>query len=144
MATSDAYGVLIGLGVFVLLVLMPQPVGSATLGLLFAVHYGMRAILTWRRTKLRKVAASLTLVAALSALVTIGAAGGYSLSTIPTPWAWFMTLLGGFALFLLLAESVQERAQWEEYRRKTGRGTLWTILSGRDIPDLRSRPVGNV
>ena len=135
MSGNVAYGLIVGATIGVFLQLVPQPLGSAMLGLLFAVHFGSRAFLTWRRTRLARATLALAIGAGLSLIAVLAAASGHTPSATPAPWPWIL-LLAAFAGFLMFAESILSEDRWDQYRRGTERGRLVDILLGRDIPNL--------
>ncbi len=138
MPGTDAYALLTGLTSFVLLVIAPQPVGAGLLGLLFAGHFGFRAVLLWQRTSLTRMAAAFGSVAAFFALLLVSALCGYRVSDIPTMWFGMMASLLVLGVFLVAVESIANRSFWEQHVQRMQRSGLGDILLGRDIRGVRS------
>jgi len=134
----NAYGLVFGAAVWVCLGLAPQPFGTGMFGAIYGLHFGWRAVMTWRRAKFGRAAGSLAIVAGLCLLLALAATRGYQLSTLPGPWHWFMGALFAFALFLRLAAATLDRERWARYSRAGEAAGFWETVTGRDILDVRA------
>jgi hypothetical protein len=105
---------------------------------LLAVQLSWGAVTVWRRTGLPFATAALVSGAISSSCLVVLAALGHPFPDVP-PASWVL-LAGGMAtgpLFLFI-ESRVNRARWHQWARHLERGTVWDIMRGRHIPDLRN------
>ena len=139
MVGSLMYGCVLGLGFFLATTIAPQPAGSG-IWCSVLIQLGIGARLCWRRTGLPFITAAMAVAAANSALLATLAAAGRIYPEIPVAW-WPLVGAGMVASpSLALVESRVNRARWNQWRVSTQRCSLWDILRGRHIPNLRHSP----
>jgi hypothetical protein len=131
------YGALIGVASFVFTKLLPQPIGSVILWAFFCAQLSWGAAICWRRTGLPFVSAAMVTSAIMSRCLAVLAAMGHPFPTWP-PESWVL-YAGGAALgpLFLFIESRVNRAKWEQWAHHMERQTVWDIVIGRHIPELR-------
>ncbi|BCS33242.1 hypothetical protein TBR22_A24690 [Luteitalea sp. TBR-22] len=137
MIGSLMYGCVIGLGFFLATKVAPQPTGSVIWWSALTIQLGIGARLCWRRTGLPFVTAAMAIAAASCALLATLAAAGMVYPDLPAAW-W--PLIGASMVAspsLALVESRVNRAKWDRWRVSSQRCSLWDILRGRHIPNLR-------
>lgn len=134
---SGLYGALLGAVMFVLTTFAPQPSGAIIVWSLICVQLTWSALTCWRRTGLPFATAAMINGAVVSAGVVAVAFMGQPFPNLaPASWVFFG---GGAAIgpvFLLIESRVNE-PKWQEWRRQAEHQTLWHILTGRHIPELR-------
>ena len=134
---AGLYGGLIGIAFFVFTTLLPQPIGAVMLWAFFSVQLSCGAVICWRRTGLPFVSAALITGAIMSTCLGTLAALGHPYPEWPLEsWVLFAggTVLGPLFLFI---ESRVNRVKWRQWSHHMERQTVWDILTGRHIPELR-------
>lgn len=140
MVGSAMYGCVLALGFFLATKIAPQPAGSVLWWGVLTIQLGIAARLCWRRTALPFVTAAMTIAAAGCALLATLAAAGMVYPDLPAAW-WPLVGAGMVASpTLVLVESRVSRARWDRWRVSMQRCSLWDILRGRHIPNLRQPP----
>lgn len=137
MIGSVMYGSVLGLAFFLATKVAPQPTGSVFWWSVLTIQLGIAARLCWQRTGLPFVTAAMAIAAAGCTLLATLAAAGMGYPDIPAAW-W--PLVGASMVAsptLLLVESRVNRARWDQWRVSMQRCSLWDMLRGRHIPNLR-------
>jgi hypothetical protein len=134
-------GVIYGLFIAAVILLVekftPQPLGSAILWVAFAVQLAWAALLTWRRTGLPFASAAMLISAAGMMMFAVL---GVSVRVVPSMSTGAAMALGALIVtgpLCLLAESRVHPKEWAEWKGHMEQATLWEMLTGRHIPDLR-------
>jgi hypothetical protein len=136
MLGSAMYGLLLGLGFFLLARLAPQPAGSLVWWLLVAGQLAWVASITWRRTKLPFITGAMLIGAAGATLVFCATLSGHEFPWLPIRWAvpvYGLMVAGPLCLFI---ESRANRGDWLLWKKHMEHKTALDILLGRHIPDL--------
>jgi hypothetical protein len=133
---SVIYGVLLGLGFFLLTRLAPQPAGSLAWWLLVAVQLSWAASITWRRTKLPFATGAMLAGAAGATLIFCAILSGHEFHRLPIRWAVPVYGLMVAIPLCLLIESRAHHANWLLWKKHMEHKTALDILLGRHIPDL--------
>jgi hypothetical protein len=137
MATAALYGLLLGVTIQVFTKTFPQPLGSITLWTLLTMQLTWGAVICWRRTGLPYATAAMAVGAVICSYLAILAATGRVLPHLSTPW-WIplaVSFVSSPILFFL--ESRRNPAKWKAWGAYMERTTLWDMLRGRHIPQLR-------
>jgi hypothetical protein len=133
------YGILIGTAFVALTRLAPQPNGSVVYWAFFTLQLSWGAVTCWRRTGLQCASAAMAVGGVISASLAALAATGRVFPDVP-PAAWL--LLGSGVVVvpgLLWLESRVNPVKWRRWARyMQQRNSLWDILTGRHIPQLRN------
>jgi len=130
------YGLLLSVPLMVLLILMPQPLGTVIAFGLISVQLAAGAVLVWSRTGLKYATASMLTGAAGSALTAYQFATGVGLFALSVASAAALALLVGSVVLF----SLEERAnpdKWQAWRAFMANKSVTDILRGRHIPHLR-------
>ena len=131
------YGMFWGIAFQVFTRLLPQPVGSLILWSVISVQLSWGAVTWWRRTGLPfTTAACVTGAVASLCLVVLAALGHPYPQLSPESWVLFAGLSGIGPLFLWI-ESRVNREKWRQCARHMRHKSVWDVLAGRHIPDLR-------
>jgi len=112
------YGVLFGIAFFVFGRLVPQPMGAVILWSAIAIQLSLGAGICWRRTGLPFASVAMFHGSVMSVCLVVLALMGQP----------FPNLAPG---------SRVNRVKWAEWGRYMEHKSVWDILTGRHIPDLR-------
>jgi hypothetical protein len=131
------YGVLFGIAFFVFGRLVPQPMGAVILWSAIAIQLSLGAGICWRRTGLPFASVAMFHGSVMSVCLVVLALMGQPFPNLaPGSWVFFAGgALVGPVLFLV--ESRVNRVKWAEWGRYMEHKSVWDILTGRHIPDLR-------
>ena len=134
---AGLYGGIIGIAFLLFTTLVPQPTGSVILWTFFSVQLSWGALTCWRRTGLPFASAALVTGAVLSTCLLILAVIGRPYPTWPPES--FVLFAGGVVLgpLFLFIESRVNRAKWKQWAHHMERQSVWDIVIGRHIPQLR-------
>jgi hypothetical protein len=134
---SGLYGVLLGIVLYVLTALAPQPAGAIIFWSLICIQLSWGALTCWRRTGLPFASAAMVNGSVMSAGIVILALMGQPFPDLaPASWVLFGCGAAMGPLFLLI-ESRVNREKWREWARHMEHQTPWHIVTGRHIPNLR-------
>jgi hypothetical protein len=137
MVGSVMYGCVLALAFFLATKIAPQPSGSVLWWSVLTIQLGIAARLCWRRTRLPFATAAMAIAAASCALLATLAAAGMVYPDLPAAWWPVVGASMVASPTLLLVESRVNRARWNRWRASSQRCSLWDILRGRHIPNLR-------
>ena len=126
MVGSLMYGCVLAIGFFLATKIAPQPAGSVLWWSVLTIQLGIAARLCLRRTGLP-----------FCALLATLAAAGMVYPDLPAAWWPVVGASMVASPTLLLVESRVNRARWNRWRASSQRCSLWDILRGRHIPNLR-------
>ena len=121
----------------VLIKITPQPAGAILFWSFICIQLAWVALTCWRRTGLPFATAAMINGSVVSAgLVVVALLGQPFPNLAPASWVLFS---GGAVTgpLLLFIESRVNREKWQEWGRQMEHKTLWHVLTGRHIPDLR-------
>ena len=131
------YGLLLGLAFFVFTHLAPQPAGAITLFGLFTLQLSWAAVIYWRRTGLPFATAAMVNGAVMSLCVVVLAAIGHPFPDM-APESWVFFVGGGITGTLLMRiESQVNHTKCKELARFMEHKSVWDIVTGRHIPQIR-------
>jgi hypothetical protein len=132
------YGLIIVAALFVFTRLMPQPVGSVIYWGLLTVQLSWGAMTCWRRTGLPFATAALVSSAVMSVCLVVLAALSHPFPDL-LPESW-VPLGGGMAIgpIFLVIESRVNRAKWKLWAQHMEHKSVWDIVTGRHIPQVRN------
>jgi hypothetical protein len=99
----------------------------------------MGAVVCWRRTALPYATAAMAEGAMISALFAILGANGHVFPNIPAAYGVVVAIGLAAGPLLLWGESKKNPERWGAWKNHMERLTLWDILRGRHIPELRDR-----
>jgi len=134
---SMQYGALLGVVIVVLTKLAPQPAGAIILWSLFCIQLAWGALICWRRTGLPFATAAMINGSVMSAgLVVLALIGQPFPNLAQASWVLFGCGAAVGPLFLLIESRVNPE-KWRDWKRHMETKTVWHILTGRHIPDLR-------
>jgi hypothetical protein len=140
MSAAAQFGLLLGVAIVAVSEVAPQPVGWVVFCTVWAMAGTWSAVICWRRTGLPYATASMVEGAFTMALLAVLAATGRVLPGVAPPIGWFivhaLSVVAG--TLLLWVESKKNPERWRAWRDYVERVTLWDVLRGRHIPDLRS------
>ena len=134
---AGLYGGLIGVASIVFTTVVPQPIGSAILWAFFSLQLSWGAAICWRRTGLPFVTAALITGAIMSTCLVVLASVGHPFPEWPLEsWVLFGSgaVLGPLFFFI---ESRVNRVKCRRWAHHMERQTVWDIVTGRHIPELR-------
>jgi hypothetical protein len=137
MMTGASFGLFIGVSSLVFMKLVPQPAGTIIWFGFWSVQLSWRAVQFWRRTGLPFMTAAMVQGAVVSLCLALLAATGHPFQQMSAE-SW--VLFAGTGVSMLLLNHIESRVhkskvkQCAEYAEHT---TVWDILTGRHIPQLR-------
>ena len=138
MKAAMLYGLMLGIAFPLLTAVAPQPGGSILMWGAIAIQLAWGAVLTQARMGLFFSSLAMALGSALSIMVVALYATGYDLFTFPMPWAayyWLGVIVVAITLHLDMFLHPAKREAWRRHMEKV---SVWDMLRGRHIPDLRS------
>jgi len=125
-------------GAFVVFVsLAPQPIGSVFFWTITCVRLSWGAVTCWRRTGLAFATAAMVQGALTSVCLAVLAAMGHPFPNLAPD---SLVLFAGAVItgpLLLMIESRVNKAKMQQWSAHMEHGSVWDIVSGRDIPRLR-------
>ena len=131
------YGGLLGVVMFVLTTFVSQPAAAITFWSLICVQLAWGALTCWNRTGLPFATAAMINGSVVSAgLVVVAVIGQPFPNLAPASWVLFGCGAAIGPSFLVIESRVNQQ-KWQEWRRQMEHKTLWHVLTGRHIPDLR-------
>jgi hypothetical protein len=132
-----SYGLFVGFTSFVFTKLLPQPAGSIILFGFWSLQLSSGAVTYWRRTGLPFMTAAMVHGAVMSLCLAVLAAIGRPFHDM-TMQSW--VLFVGAAISGMLLTHIESRINTSRVKQCTefleGK-TVWDILIGRHIPQLR-------
>jgi hypothetical protein len=135
------YGVLLLVMFEVFTKRLPQPTGSIIMFGLFTAQFIWLSMISWRRMGLPYATASMAIVAAIFAGLTVLAATGQGYPNLPFGFLVAGALALGSCFVFFWLESKKNPRKWQAWRDHQKRTTFWDTLRGRHIPQLRDGPV---
>ena len=134
---SGLYGALLGVVMVVLTKVAPQPAGAVIFWSLICIQLAWLAMTCWRRTGLPFVTAAMINGSAVSAgLVVVALIGQPFPNLAPASWVLFGCEAAIGPVFLVIESRVNPE-KWQLWARHMEHQTLWHVVAGRHIPDLR-------
>jgi nucleoside recognition membrane protein YjiH len=134
---SALYGALLGVVWVVLTTFVPQPADAIIFWSLICIQLAWGALICWRRTGLPFATAAMIAGSVVSAgLVVVALIGQPFPNLALASWVLFGCVAAVGPLFLLIESRVNPE-KWREWKRHMETTTLWEIVTGRHIPDLR-------
>jgi len=134
---SGLYGALLGIVMVVLTKVAPQPAGAVMFWSLICVQMALVAMTCWRRTGLPFATAAMINGSVVSAgLVVLALIGQPFPNLAPASWVLFGCEAAIGPVFLVI-ESRVNHEKWQAWARHMEGQTLWHVVAGRHIPDLR-------
>lgn len=137
--TGAYYGLFLGVVMFVMMNLIPQPAGTVIFFALVTVQLSRGALICWRRTRLPFMTATLVHGAVMSlSLVVLEASGHPFRNLAPESLVLYV---GGVvtAVLLMRIESRVNQPKWKALARHMEHQTVWDIVTGRHFPEIRDR-----
>lgn len=130
------YGLLLGLIMFVMVRLVPQPAGSAILWLAVAMHLSFMAMRIWQRMHLPLVTTANILAATGSLFLAVVHFLGLTYASIPLAGLVPLGLVALAGPILFHIEARRHPEKWKAWEAAMRNSTVWDMLLGRHIPDL--------
>lgn len=131
------YGILLGTVMFVLARFAPQPAGAIVFWSLIGMQLAAGARMCWRRTGLPFATAAMIDGALIAGGLVILALMGQPFPRLaPASWVLVACAAASGTLFLFIESRVSQE-KWSAWARHMEHGSLWHMLTGRHIPDLR-------
>ena len=135
--SGSRYGLVLGLVMICLTMIAPQPIGSVIFWLALSIQLSFGTVQLWRRTGLPFATSAMIIGALVSFFLSWAYSRGYELFSLPLAWGiivWLSIIAGPLLLFV---ESRVNPEKWKVWREASENSSVWDMLLGRHIPQLR-------